>query len=221
MGTYFFVKWLHIVAMAYWLGGEWGVFNSSRCVVDPRLTFDERMRHMETAYRIDVLARAGIILLLPLGLHLGNILGVQPLGGPWLVGMWIFVAGWMALMLTAFRYRGTERGYRLTRIDEYIRYIAIPALFVVALVSLLTGWPIVARWYATKMLIFGGLLIIGLYLRWVMRDWFIKFKRIQAEGSVPELEASMIRTMQHSRIVAYCYWVLIGTMAFLGVAKPF
>jgi hypothetical protein len=57
MGTYFLAKWLHIVAMAYWLGGEWGVFNSSRYVVDPKLSFGERMRHMETAFRIDVLAR--------------------------------------------------------------------------------------------------------------------------------------------------------------------
>ena len=28
--TYLFLKWAHIIAMAYWLGGEWGVFNASR-----------------------------------------------------------------------------------------------------------------------------------------------------------------------------------------------
>ena len=93
MSEYFIVKWLHIIAMAYWLGGEWGVFNTSRYVVDPKLDLDERHRHMETAHRIDILPRTGIILLLPLGLHLGNLLGVQPLGGPWLVGMWIFGRG--------------------------------------------------------------------------------------------------------------------------------
>jgi hypothetical protein len=91
------LRWLHIVAMVYWLGGEWGVFQTSYKVVNPALSFDERMRHMDTAYRIDILARTGIISLLPLGLHMGHLWGLQPLGGQWLVGMWIVWALWMAL----------------------------------------------------------------------------------------------------------------------------
>ena len=75
------LRWFHILAMVYWLGGEWGVFQTSYNVTNPRLSLDERRRHMETAYRIDILARTGIILLLPLGLHMGNIYGLQPYGG--------------------------------------------------------------------------------------------------------------------------------------------
>lgn len=55
--------------MAYWLGGEWGVFQSSYFVINRALPQEERRRHIETAYRIDILARTGIILLLPLGLQ--------------------------------------------------------------------------------------------------------------------------------------------------------
>ena len=62
------LRWVHIVAMVYWLGGEWGVFQTSYNVVNRKLPMDERRRHMETAYRIDILARTGIILLLPLGM---------------------------------------------------------------------------------------------------------------------------------------------------------
>ena len=65
------LRWLHILAMVYWLGGEWGVFQTSYKVCDPKLSYEERMRHMDTAYRIDVMARTGIISLLPLGLHMG------------------------------------------------------------------------------------------------------------------------------------------------------
>ncbi|MCC6171406.1 MAG: hypothetical protein IT481_05185, partial [Gammaproteobacteria bacterium] len=52
---HFVFKWLHIVAFVYWLGGEWGVFQTSFNVLDTRLTLQERRRHMETAYRIDIL----------------------------------------------------------------------------------------------------------------------------------------------------------------------
>ena len=221
MTSYFFFKWLHILSMTYWLAGEWGVFTTSRCVVDPKLSFDERMRHLESAYRIDVLARAGIILRLPLGLQMGSRLWNIPVPQAWLNWMWVFVIGWLGLMLTAFFKRGTETGIRLTRYDEYVRYFIIPTLFFFSLWSLLGSGPIELGWYAAKMGIFGILLIIGLFLRWVMRDWFYQFKIIQEKGPNPVVEARLARTMSISRKVAYCYWILIGTMAWLGVAKPF
>lgn len=61
------LRWLHIIAMVYWLGGEWGVFQTSYNVINRNLSLEERRRHMETAYRIDILARTGIIMLLPAG----------------------------------------------------------------------------------------------------------------------------------------------------------
>ena len=62
------LRWVHILSMVYWLGGEWGVFQTSYHVTNRNLDLAERRRHMETAYRIDILARTGIVLLLPLGL---------------------------------------------------------------------------------------------------------------------------------------------------------
>ena len=73
------LRWIHILAMVYWLGGEWGVFQTSYHVTNSTLSLEERRRHMETAYRIDILARTGIVLLLPLGLHMGKIYGFVPL----------------------------------------------------------------------------------------------------------------------------------------------
>ena len=95
------LKWAHILAMVYWLGGEWGVFQTSYNVVNRKLALDERRRHLETAYRIDILARSGIILLLPLGLHMGTFWGVQPFGGSWLVLFWALGLAWLALCWAA------------------------------------------------------------------------------------------------------------------------
>ena len=220
-GEHEILKWLHIVAMAYWLGGEWGVFNASRQVVNPALSLDERRRHMETAYRIDILPRTGIVLLLPLGLHMGYNLGIQPLGGPWLAGMWLFVAGWLVLTWTAFAKRGTDLGLRLTKIDESFRYVIIPALLVTGIGSLIWQAPFDQGWYATKAALFAGLLIIGLLLRYIMRDWVMLFRRIAVEGSTPEVEGKLASALSFGMKLAYVYWAGIITMAFLGVAKPF
>ncbi len=218
------LKWVHIVAMVYWLGGEWGVFQTSYNVVNHKLPFDERKRHMETAYRIDILARTGIILLLPLGLHMGHLWGLQPLGGAWLVGMWLFYAGWLSLCWMAFFARETDKGIRYTMIDEKIRFVVIPLLILVSIASLLGHGPLVAgegqKWYASKMLLFSGTLIIGLKLRFIMREWTAMF-RILATGPNSEVEAKLETSIAFGRKIAYLYWVTILTVAYLGVAKPF
>ena len=216
------LRWLHIIAMVYWLGGEWGVFQTSRHVVNRQLSMEERRRHMETAYRIDILARSGIILLLPLGLHMGNIWGLQPYGGAWLWLMWILFAGWLALCWAAFIYRESDRGIRLTIWDERIRYVVIPALLITAILSLLGYGPFNAgtmqKWFAWKVLIYGLLLIIGLQLRYIMREWTGLF-RVLAAGPNLDAESTLEKSLRFGKRLAYLYWIGIATVAFFGATK--
>jgi hypothetical protein len=218
------LRWLHIVCMVYWLGGEWGVFNSSTYVVDRKLSMEERRRHMQTAYRIDILARSGIILLLPLGLHMGYIWGAQPLGGDWLTGMWVLALAWWGLCLAAFFYRNSDTGITLTKIDEGIRFFVIPALMLSAIGTLLGYGPFGTAegqlWYASKVLLYSFALVIGLYLRFVMREWQEKF-RVLAQGPNPKVEATLERSLRRSKPIAYLYWIIILSVAFLGATKPF
>lgn len=218
------LKWFHIIAMVYWLGGEWGVFQSSFNVVNRKLSMDERRRHMETAYRIDILARTGILLLFPLGFHMGHIWGVQPLGGAWLVANWVFFGLWLSLCWAAYAYRETDRGILLTKIDESIRFVFIPVTFIAALSSLLGYGPFSGTegtlWFSAKMLTFSLLLIIGLKLRFIMREWTVMF-RILAQRNDAEVENTLEKSILFGRRIAYVYWIGIGTVAFFGVAKPF
>jgi len=217
------LRWLHILSMVYWLGGEWGVFQSSYNVTNAKLSLDERRRHMETAYRIDILARTGIIMLLPLGLHMGNIYGLQPYGGNFLTVMWFAVAAWMALCWAAFFKRETDVGLRLTKIDESVRYVLIPVIFVVGISSLLGHGPFIAdegmRWYACKFTLYGFTLCIGLGLRWIMRSWTARFRELAA-GPNPAAQARLEREIGWARIMAYVYWITIAGICFLGTVKP-
>ena len=214
------LKWAHIVAMVYWLGGEWGVFQTSYNVVNPKLSLDERRRHLETAYRIDILARTGIILLAPLGFHMGFDLGAHPYGGA-IAPVWIISLAWLSLTWSAFIKRETDLGLALTRWDERLRYGLIPLLGFIAIKSLLTGAPFTARWFAAKVLIYSLLLVIGLGLRFVMRHWTTIFREMAVNGPTPELQSRLDREIAIARGMAYVYWLGIGTTAFLGVTKPF
>lgn len=218
------LRWLHIVCMVYWLGGEWGVFQTSYNIVNRKLSMEERKRHLETAYRIDILARTGILLLFPLGFHMGTFWGVQPHGGWALVIVWSIFAAWVALCWSAFIFRETDRGIMLTKLDEKLRFIFIPALIISSITSLLGHGPFLAfegmRWFVAKMFIFSGLLMIGLYLRFVMREWTTIFRQLSMQHD-DELEAKLEKSIRTSRYIAYLYWVGILTVAFLGATKPF
>lgn len=224
METLAILRWLHILAMVYWLGGEWGVFQTSYKVVNPKLSYEERMRHMDTAYRIDIMARTGIISLLPLGLHMGYIWGVQPYGGGWLTAMWIVYAAWFVLTWAAFFNRGKPISDKLYLIEDWTRYILIPTLIITSLSSLMDYGPFEAgegqNWFSAKILTFGLALIIGVILRLVMHEWQSKF-RILAEGPNEEIETKLMKSIQIGRSVAYVYWILIAGTAFLGAVKPF
>lgn len=218
------LRWLHILAMVYWLGGEWGVFQTSYNVVNRKLSLDERRRHMETAYRIDILARTGIIMLLPLGIHMGNIWTAQPYGGGWLVLNWVLGLSWLGLCWAAFFYRETDTGLRLTRIDEAVRFVLIPLLLLAAVSSLLGHGPFKGdpgfRWFAAKVGVYGLLLVIGLKLRFIMREWTMLFRKL-AQGPDAAVEATLDRSIRFGRNIAYLYWIGIATVAFLGATKPF
>lgn len=219
------LRWIHILAMVYWLGGEWGVFQTSYHVTNRALALEERKRHMETAYRIDILARTGIVLLLPLGLHMGKLFGFLP----WLEGagvwwMWLFFAVWLAMTWTAFVKRETDLGLKVTRTEELLRYPLILALFVTAFMAFGGTGPIGSgegnHWYPAKMALYAFALCIGLFLRLVMRRWTERF-RILALGPDAAQEAALEREISQARIAAYIYWITIASVCFLGAVKPF
>jgi hypothetical protein len=184
------------------------------------LSLEERRRHMDTAFRIDILARLGIILLLPLGIHMGYDLGLQPLGGPWITATWLFFGAWLCLTLAAYFTHQSDLGLRLTRIDEALRYLLIPALLVPGVMGLMGLGPLGARWYAFKVTLYALLLVIGLILRVVMRHWVTLFRSLDTGASRAAVEAQLGREIALARILAYFYWVGIATVAFFGVVKP-
>ncbi|MBI1188604.1 MAG: hypothetical protein GC206_14945 [Alphaproteobacteria bacterium] len=215
--------------MVYWLGGEWGVFQTSYKVINPALSLEERQRHMQTAYRIDILARMGIIALLPLGLHMGYLWGMwgdagagDGAGALWLI--WLVYAAVLAVTLAAYFNRGKPIWSLFSTIEDWTRYIAIPSLLFVSISSLMGYGPFAAgegqKWYSAKILTFGLMLCIGVILRLVMHEWQKMFA-VLAAGPNAEVEARLKQSIGLGRSVAYVYWVGIALTGFFGAVKPF
>jgi len=89
------------------------------------------------------------------------------------------------------------------------------------LVSEITEEPDYDAWYSAKVLVFGFLLIIGLKLRFIMREWTELFRVLAADPDDQAAEATLEKSIRVGRGLAYLYWIGIATVAFFGAVKPF
>ena len=164
------------------------------------------------------------LLLFPIGMHMGWYYGIQPWGGTFLVAMWVFFAAWLSLTWAGFIFRETDRGLLITKLDERIRFVFIPLILVAAIASLLGLGPFEAmpgqRWFSYKVLIFAGLLILGLKLRFIMREWTELFRVLALNPADSQAEETLEKSIRVGRGIPYVYWIGIGTVAFLGAVKP-
>jgi hypothetical protein len=49
----------------------------------------------------------------------------------------------------------------------------------------------------------------------------VLFRRLATEGSPPEVERQLEKSIAFGRKIAYCYWVGILSVAFFAAVKPF
>ena len=211
---------LHLLAFAYWLGGDFGVYVTGGYVARADLPLAERLRFLDALLRIDILPRTGIVLLPVVGLQLAVQRGALALPGWALVVGWTLGLAWLALVWTVYRRRGTPLGETLQTFDVRLRIALMAVLVVVGVWSLLGDGPVREHWLAAKFLTYAALLGIGLWLRTVIDAWVQGFTALRA-GPDPAAERLIAEGIRRGRRGAYLFWVMIGITAYLGLAKPF
>lgn len=211
---------VHIVLFAYWLGGDWGVYTCSHFIARPDLPLAERLRFLDALMRIDILPRSAIVLLPVVGLHLAAIRGSIPLRPGAVMAIWTGGIAWLALVWVLFLRRGTAFADRWVRLDIGLRVLLMFVLSGLALLSLTRGAPVREPWIAAKLLVYSALLGVGLWLRTAIRAWRLGFVRIRAGEDAATLAPLFTDSLRRSRKIAWLFWTLIVTMAWLGVSQP-
>jgi len=210
----------HVLLFAYWLGADWGVYVTSRYVADQKLSLEERRRFLQAAFRIDLLPRVSFTMLLPVGVHIAAYYGAWPFPAAFVPAVWLFAIVWMLLNVLGYLRAGTPTGDRLRGWDQSIRLVMAPVLVGIGLWSLVTGSPIAPLFIAFKVAVFGIMIIVGLVLRAIMKNWAVGFRRLAAEGPSAAVDTIFRGSLRRARYVAYLMWSLSAVMAVLGVVKP-
>lgn len=211
--------YVHILLFVYWLGADAGLYLVMAMVKNPQLSFDTRQTLIRLAFYIDLFPRVTFALILPVGMHLTRDLALYPIGDGLLILGWITGIAWSAVHLGIARYKGTPTGQVLRTINKF--YEAIGGLFFVAisLLSITTGGPIEAGWFAWKLLAFGLIFWVILGFDTVLQP-FTMILRMGPDGATPGNEARITRMTRMTMAWSVLLYFLIASVAFIGKVQP-
>ncbi len=221
MDPHTLLLYFHVVLFVYWLGPDWGVYVTTHYICKPGLPIDERRRFLTAMLRIDLVPRSCLILLFPVGLTLADGLGMSPITGVWLWVVWAGFVIWLVLSWAVYLNKGPNDGNTFRAIDNRIRWVVAPVLVLGGLYSLITNTGFGFNWLGLKVMLFGVLVFLGLWLRSFVADLVMGFQRLGAEGSTADVEAIFTTMLSRSKRVVYLFWGTTLVLAFLGLAKPF
>ncbi|MBM3513438.1 MAG: hypothetical protein FJX59_06955 [Alphaproteobacteria bacterium] len=222
INLYLVLVFVHIVLFAYWLGGDLGVYISSKFIANRNLSLDERFRFMALLLACDMGPRTALILFIPVGLEMARIIGVFEVSG--MIGgiVWLFCLAWLAVNWWMFFNAQHPMTNKLRDWDLKLRYVLIPVIAAIALYSMSAGGPVTSLWLQVKLLVFAAVISCGVYLRSEIKNWVGGFAMIRQGGAAADQGNTIIeQSLDRSRKVALFLWGGVALAAFLGKVKPF
>lgn len=215
--------WLfaHVLMFVYWLGADLGVFTLALALRNSKYSVEQRELLMRMSLLIDLTPRAAMALIAPVGLVLAEDLGLVNVPDWLTVVLWITAFLWIIGEIVAFRNMGTALMVRI--------YMGTGTLFVLIFVSciwlgwqsLATGEPFAAGWLGLKVLLFGLIFLVSS----LMALFYAPIEGIMADmreqGATDALEARLRTQVNRGAVVTIILFLLLASMAYLGLTKPF
>lgn len=213
------VKYIHVLLFVYWLGGDAGVFYSSKFVLNPNLSRDARLTAFKIFVNLDMLPRYCLALMLTVGGILAEFIGYEH---PLWQTIAIVALGpiWVWVVHTIHVREGTDFGKKLATLDRYFRIFMIFALVASVAYHWTTGPLRPYPWLAAKLLIFAFLIFCGFMIRIKIPPFVEGFKVLAAGGATPESDRLMKDGMDASLPYVFAIWAGVAISALIGILKP-
>ncbi|MFA1542531.1 hypothetical protein [Actinomadura monticuli] len=220
---------LHLVLFVFWLGGDLGVFYSSRYVLKPDLPPAARATALSVMSGLDLGPKICLVLFLPSGVtlmaldpHGAEVFGAPAFGWWQVLLVWLFAAGWLAATVADHRTHGRFPWVR--RADWAVRIALIAALAGTAAYTLLADRPFGVttdpRWLGGKVALYTAAIACGLGIRITLRPFGPAFGALMSGGSTPDVERTLKRAVDGCLPYVFGIWTAVLGAAALGVLKP-
>lgn len=208
---------MHVLLFVYWLGGDLGVFYSSKFVVRPDISPEARSISAKIMLDLDLIPRMCMSLMLTVGGILTEFIGVphplyQQVGIVMLGPVWLF-----CVMYLHFRH-GSNAYPLIAKFDMFIRYAVVVGIPI----SVWLHWDSnnlgEYLWVAAKLLIFAFIVFCGIMVRGKIGPFIATVLKCGA-GEMPtdEENAAQSKSLSQVRVWVFMIWAGVFIEGFIGI----
>lgn len=210
---------LHLLIAGYWLGGDLGVFYIAGKIADPAQPLAVRLFSARSMMLLDMIPRTCLILAFGTGATLATRLGLLPIEG-WLWLVWVVTAVWMGLAWFAFLKEHSPLGHGIARIDFSLR-IVILALCVAAGIDAFADGGMLGqvRWLGVKLLLFAGIISMGLLVRVQLKPFGPLFGKVASNTASDGEQLALKRLVDRVKPPVLLIWTFIVLISVFGKLK--
>lgn len=219
MIAYGIFNFLHVLVFAVIVGIELPALYALRVAGAPSGNESTRSMALRLKRYADAVSAIMLVLLLPLGVQIATQLDVYSLMSPaWLYATWVVGLAWLAIALMS-ELTGTSKWARRIYKSECVLRIVIGLGNVYDGVVGFTGTGMIqANWLASKVLLFGLILVISGLIRWQTQA--VRFASFDAAGESGPDSQQLIDTIRRAQWGSHSILAMVLIAAYLGTAKP-
>lgn len=217
--TYQILLFAHVLCFVYWLGGDLGVFYSSRFVVAEDQPAAARTMALKVMHFLDLIPRICLVLILPIGLSLANTF-FNFLSDPQLIVIWVACLCWLVLAVKLYNANGAPWTRIGTPIDLGIR-VAVALITIFLAFQAFSGTGVLPRapWLGIKLLAFATCISCGIAIRLVFRPFGPALAAVMSGSDDGQGLATMQRCLAIGRPFVVGIWVALLIAAWFGLSK--
>ncbi len=219
--SFLFWKYLHVIMFVGWVGADMGVFISAKKSTDSSLPFETRVLLLHMALRIELIPRTMWKAELPLGAMLSKEMGLLEINDLGIAIVWVFTTIWWAISVTGAIFYDKSWGQRLAHFTNILIGIVGVGLIVIAILSAMGNGPFdpSATWLLWKVGLYGLINLTCLGIMVAFDPMAPAFMRLAVEGSTPEIEGLVKRTLNISIFPIWTTYFLVTFVAFIATTK--
>ncbi len=210
---------LHILVFAVIAGVELPALYAMRLARSPESTDVTRILAVRVKRYADAISAIMLVLLLPLGVHIATYIGVYTLmSDAWLYATWIVGLVWLAIAVMSETMGTSVWAKRIYKFECVLRIVIGFGNIYDAVVGFMGTGMILTNWLATKILLFGVILVISGWIRWQTQA--MRFAPLDASAENAAQSQDLLATIRRAQWGSHSILAMVLIAAFMGTVKP-
>lgn len=210
--------WIHLILFAYWLGGDVGVYCSSKYVIDPKLQRETRLIAAKIMIGCDFVPKICMTLILTVGGILSEKYTPHP---TWqMIPIILLAPFWLTIVMLQHYKHHASWMPALIKFDFWFRVFIVVALIASVAYSWNTGRLEENPWIGAKILVFAFLVFAGIMIRIGLKDFGTSYVKIIQNAYNDEDNVKMAASLNRVKPWVYSIWVGVALEALIGFTQP-